>query len=255
VSAPRDSWTLTTARAGTWTSWSGAADSRWRATEGLGPWALWRTGGFSATLIGGVDGSSSGRRMIQTNLQVAWRMFPEIYKDQVTRHPDACSGQCVSWSLFDVDLTYSPKCKGDETQMAGMSNVRAFPAVVIDGDGHCSALSVAPSNRYCYMHERGEPCLGDVPITSEVSRRSGHASQRLTDWLVVKQGPDWPRLSDSWGTCISGRDQSAALLRLQPALSIIDAIKVCLYGRVSPSAWFSRRAGGASGAAPSTPFT
>jgi hypothetical protein len=72
---------------------------------------------------------------VQTNLLVAWRTFPALYKRQAIQLPDACNWQCVSWPLFDVDLAYCLECKVDETRMAGMSNVWAFPAVVFDGNG------------------------------------------------------------------------------------------------------------------------
>ena len=36
----------------------------------------------------------------------------------------------MSWPLFEVTVGHSPECKVDETREAGMSNMKAFPAVV-----------------------------------------------------------------------------------------------------------------------------
>jgi hypothetical protein len=92
-------------------------------------------------------------------------MFPELYKRSIHRRRSACNWQCVSWPTFEVIVAHGCDYKVDETRKAGMSNMKAFPAVVVFWqNGKRGALSVAPSNLYCYMRGRGGPCREEVPI-------------------------------------------------------------------------------------------
>ena len=103
------------------------------------------------------------------HLRVGWWTFLELYKQSIHRLPAACNWQCVSWSTFEMTMAHGSNYKVDETRDTGMSNMRAFPAVVVFWqNGKTGALSVAPSNLYCYMRGRGGPCWEEVPIAKRV---------------------------------------------------------------------------------------
>lgn len=77
--------------------------------------------------------------MFSKHLREVWRTFLGLYKRLMNRHHGGCNWQCVSWLLFETPLAQCSDCKVDETREAGMSNMRAFPAVVF-GERQWGAL-------------------------------------------------------------------------------------------------------------------